>query len=271
MAPGNIWPSFGTAGVEGDVYAVELTRASVVPAMQENVRRESVSRSLSWVLEAPYSLTTSTESGTSVIVNYGTLLDAQLAGSGSGVIADLSAATGGGGGNLYTFTGGTTMTGASGVLAYGWTFTVSATKTIKGAGVYDAGQNGLTQGFYVSLGVVSSSLNLEYQEAFDYDGNITYITVPSGTQAGLSGVWRRVDLPSGTAGWQLTPGQTYVLYMAPVTAGASIQDLMVKGASGLTLPANVVYGANVTTSGGSSFTTVSADGTAYFGPMIFFE
>jgi hypothetical protein len=28
MAPGNIWASFGTAGVEGDVYAVELTRAS---------------------------------------------------------------------------------------------------------------------------------------------------------------------------------------------------------------------------------------------------
>lgn len=62
MAPGSIWASFGTAGVEGDVYAVELTRAHVVPAMQENVRRESVSRSLSWVLEAPYSLTTTTES-----------------------------------------------------------------------------------------------------------------------------------------------------------------------------------------------------------------
>ena len=93
MAPGNIWASFGTAGVEGDVYAVELTRASVVPAMQENVRRESVSRSLSWVLEAPYSLTTSTESITSVSVSYGTasVVNELLVGSGSGVIANLSA------------------------------------------------------------------------------------------------------------------------------------------------------------------------------------
>jgi hypothetical protein len=61
MAPGNIWASFGTAGIEGDVYAVELTRASAVGAVAENVRRESVSRSLSWVLEAPYSLTAATE------------------------------------------------------------------------------------------------------------------------------------------------------------------------------------------------------------------
>ena len=93
MAPGNIWASFGTAGVEGDVYAADLTRASVVGAVAENVRRESVSRSLTWVLEAPYSLTATTESITSVTVNYGTALVVHeiLAGSGSGVIADLSA------------------------------------------------------------------------------------------------------------------------------------------------------------------------------------
>jgi hypothetical protein len=93
MAPGNIWASFGTAGVEGDVYAVELTRASVVGAVAENVRRESVSRSLSWVLEAPYSLTATTESLVSVTMNYGTasVVNEMFAGSGSGVIADLSA------------------------------------------------------------------------------------------------------------------------------------------------------------------------------------
>jgi hypothetical protein len=93
MAPGNIWASFGTAGVEGDVYAADLTRASVVGAVAENVRRESVSRSLTWVLEAPYSLTATTESITSVSVSYGTALvvHEMFAGSGSGVIADLSA------------------------------------------------------------------------------------------------------------------------------------------------------------------------------------
>ena len=93
MAPGNIWTSFGTAGVEGDVYAVELTRGTVVPAIQENVRRESVSRSLSWVLDAPYSLTPVVETGTSVAVSYGTILASVdlYAGSGSGVIANLEA------------------------------------------------------------------------------------------------------------------------------------------------------------------------------------
>jgi len=93
MAPGNIWASFGTAGVEGDVYAADLTRASVVGAVAENVRRESVSRSLTWVLEAPYSLTPTTESITSVSVSYGTasVVHELFAGSGSGVIADLSA------------------------------------------------------------------------------------------------------------------------------------------------------------------------------------
>jgi hypothetical protein len=93
MAPGNIWASFGTTGVEGDVYAAELTRASVVGAVAENVRRESVSRSLAWVLEAPYSLTATTENITSVSVSYGTasVVNEMFAGSGSGVIADLSA------------------------------------------------------------------------------------------------------------------------------------------------------------------------------------
>jgi hypothetical protein len=93
MAPGSIWASFGTTGVEGDVYAADLTRASVVGAVAENVRRESVSRSLTWVLEAPYSLTATTESITSVSVSYGTasVVNETFAGSGSGVIADLSA------------------------------------------------------------------------------------------------------------------------------------------------------------------------------------
>jgi hypothetical protein len=93
MAPGNIWASFGTAGVEGDVYAVELTRASAIGAVAENVRRESVSRSLSWLLEAPFNVTPVIESLVSVSSAIGTftaLLGPQvLAGSGSGVITSL--------------------------------------------------------------------------------------------------------------------------------------------------------------------------------------
>jgi hypothetical protein len=94
-APGNIWTSFGIAGVEGDIYAVELTRASVVGAMAENVRRESVSRSLSWLLEAPYNVSPVVESGTSTARAFGEfvqfLRNDLYAGAGAGAITNLSA------------------------------------------------------------------------------------------------------------------------------------------------------------------------------------
>lgn len=97
MAPGNIWASFGTAGVEGDVYAVELTRGSVVGAVAESVRRESVSRSLSWLLEAPYSVLPVVETLTSVAIAYGTFdlfqRNELFAGVGAGVITNIRPAT----------------------------------------------------------------------------------------------------------------------------------------------------------------------------------
>jgi hypothetical protein len=283
MAPGNIWASFGTAGVEGDVYAVELTRASVVGAVAENLRRESVSRSLTWILEAPYSLTTSTESGTSVSVSDGTLLVAQLAGSGSGVIADLSAATGGGGGSGegYTLTGGATMAWESSAYGYGWEFTLSAAKTIKGVGFYDADGNGLATSYEISLYIIISGTS--YQIFFDNDANFTYIIIPSGTGASLDGVWRRVDLPSSVPGLTLPNGldisgfdYTYRLFALPVgtSTGTPGQDSVVKNVSVLTLPSNMAYVANLRIGGrpggASPPTTVTADGTAYFGPVIFF-
>ena len=105
MAPGSIWASFGTTGVEGDVYAMELTRANVVAAAAENVLRESVSRSLGWLLDAPYDVTPTTVSLTSVAVSRGFAVSGPgamtslagvafvFAGSGSGVITSLSMAT----------------------------------------------------------------------------------------------------------------------------------------------------------------------------------
>jgi hypothetical protein len=95
MAPGNIWASFGTAGVEGDIYAVELTRGSVVGAVAESVRRESVSRSLSWLLEAPYNVTPVVETLISVAIAYGTFFQGNdlFAGAGAGVITNLRPAT----------------------------------------------------------------------------------------------------------------------------------------------------------------------------------
>ncbi len=72
-APSNIWSSLGTAGAGGDVYAAAVTKAAVVGAVAELVRRESVSRSLSWLLTADYDTTPQTLSLVSVTMNYGTL------------------------------------------------------------------------------------------------------------------------------------------------------------------------------------------------------
>jgi hypothetical protein len=71
--PGNIWSSLGTAGAGSDVYAAAVTKAAVVGAVAELVRRESVSRSLSWLLTADYDTTPQTLSLVSVTMNYGTL------------------------------------------------------------------------------------------------------------------------------------------------------------------------------------------------------
>jgi hypothetical protein len=282
MAPGNIWASFGTTGVEGDVYAAELTRASVVGAVAENVQRESVSRSLTWVLEAPYSLTATTESITSVSVSYGTasVVYELFAGSGSGVIADLSAATGGGGGTPYTFTGGTTMAWPSTTYMHGWTFTLSAAKTIKGVGFYDAGQNGLAISYSVLLAILDPDdpvITNPLQISFDAAGDISSFVVPSGTEASLDGVWRRVDLPSNVPGLELPTEYTYAVYAHPDYTSGSMppgQDSVVKNVSALTLPPSMAYGINFAVRNRPNLSvieTISADGTAYFGPMIFFE
>ena len=72
-APGNIWSSLGTAGAGSDVYAAAVTKAAVVGSVAETVRRESVSRSLSWLLTADYDMTPQTLSLVGVTTNYGTL------------------------------------------------------------------------------------------------------------------------------------------------------------------------------------------------------
>lgn len=270
MAPGNVWASFGTAGVEGDVYAAELTRSSTVGAVAENVQRESVSRSLTWLLQAPYSLTESTQSLTSVSISSGTIgiVYELFAGSGSGVITSVPDSSD------YTFAGGSTIAwNSSAVYGYGWTFTVSATKTVKGVGFFDNGQNGLAGGYEIFLAVVDVTvdpfIDFVYQENFNAADSISSIVVPSGTAAALSGVWRRVDLASNVAGKQLTSGNTYLILARPLNT-ANV-DSVVKNVSVLTLPANVNYGVNVWENSSYVFGTVSGDGTAYLGPTIFFE
>ena len=275
MAPGSIWASFGTAGVEGDVYAVELDRPHAVAAATESITRESVSKSLTWLLEVPYSLTFITENLTSVAVSSGTLaavtaLVDLLAGGGAGVIAEPPASGSGGSGGtgaLLAFTGGTSMAWGSKV-AYGFTFTLSASKTIKGVGFYDENQNGLTGSYSIML--LENSTNTMMTTPFDDDWSQYVMTVPSGTTATLSGSWRRVDLTA--TGRLLDADVTYTLYCEPVNA-ANVDNL-IKGVSGVTTLTDASFGQNYSwiNSGGNYIaSTTSGDGTAYFGPMIFFE
>jgi hypothetical protein len=197
-----------------------------------------------------------------------------FAGSGSGMIADLSAATGvdsGGAGALLAFTGGTSMAWGSN-LGYGFTFTVSANKTIKGVGFYDENLNGLT-GSYSFL-LLEDSVDPSETLAvlpFDENGSVSVMSVPSGTTATLSGSWRRVDLT--TAGQVLTAGYTYTLFCEPDNF-ANVDNL-IKNASGVTVLGNASFGQNYSWADGGAPvyvpSTTSGDGTAYFGPMIFFE
>ena len=55
------------------MYAAAVTKAAVVGSVAETVRRESVSRSLSWLLTADYDMTPQTLSLVGVTTNYGTL------------------------------------------------------------------------------------------------------------------------------------------------------------------------------------------------------
>jgi hypothetical protein len=195
---------------------------------------------------------------------------AAIAGSGSGAIATFSAASGGdsgGAGALLAFTGGTSMAWGSN-LAYGFTFTLSADKTIKGVGFYDENLNGLT-GSYSFL-LLEDSLDLEDNLVvlpFDANGSVLVMNVPSGTTANPSGSWRRVDLT--TAGQVLTAGYTYTLFCEPDNP-ANVDNL-IKNASGITTLANATFGQNYSWATGYTPSSTSGDGTAYFGPMIFFE
>ena len=183
------------------------------------------------------------------------------------------------GASAYTFTGGTTMAWASDIFVYGWLFTVTTAKTIKGVGFYDDGQNGLNITYTVGVWVVDpeyypGSIQLYYPQSLDAAGAIYAASVPSGTTAGLSGAWRRVDLASGVAGAVLSPGTVYAIYAHNSNLSGGIRrpgsDSVVKSASSFTLPSGVIYEENVRGVDEYSLETVSADGTAYFGPVVFF-
>jgi hypothetical protein len=274
MAPGNIWASFGTAGVEGDVYAVELDRPHAVAAATESITRESVSKSLTWLLEVPYSLTFTTENLTSVAISSGTfaavtaLVDL-LAGGGAGVIADPPASGSGSGTALLSFTPQqNAMTWNANYQAYGFTFTLTAEKVIKGVGVYDVDGNGLSGAYGVGLLYNSTSLsgNIPDSIPFDEQGNIYSVEVPSGTTTGLSGPWRRVDLE--VQGATLAAGN-YTLWLGPMDM--NYVDNLALAAAGVAMTTNATYGELYYWDMQANAGSTGSFGTPAFGAMLFFE
>lgn len=284
MTPGNIWSSFGTTGVEGDVYAVDLEAASAIQAVAENLSRESVSRSLTWLLDAPYNLSSVSVPITSVASSSG-IIDSIAAirtvfgGSGSGVIATSVTPPNAPTSALLAFTGGTSVAWHPSAEqlrdGYGWSFTLSSAKTIKGVGMYDDGQNGLNGPYAIYLYDLSNYTEGDPYNTlpgvyFDAAETQYLIAIPGSsgqTQATLDGVWRRVNLSE--QGATLQAGVPYLL-MAGIE-NTYLTDNVIKGAT-ITMLSGASFGqAYLLNAYASAFVSVPNDGNAYFGPMLFFE
>jgi hypothetical protein len=205
-------------------------------------------------------------SGSGVVVSPPSPAVPLLAGSGSGAIASLSQISTPDA--LLSFSGGTAMAWGSN-LAYGWTFTMSEDKVIKGVGFYDESQNGLN-GSYGFLLLYESTDPWTWPSPivpFDASETVYAVFIPSGTTAPLSGPWRRVNLAS--TGRMLYSGETYTIYCEIDTIGNA--DNLIKNATITSALPGVTYGENVAWDSGYSPATTAADGVAYFGPMVFFE
>jgi hypothetical protein len=177
---------------------------------------------------------------------------------------------GGGSGAALAFTGGTSIVWSSQYFAYGWSFTLSTAKTIKGVGFYDEGQNGLSDAYEILLQDDSVNDSGDFLSStpvsFDASGSVMSMTVPSGTTATLNGPWRRVNL--ATPGRTLAPG-TYFVAAGPFNYLGL--DNVIRSATGVTTGLGVTFGKNYRYGGGYQPSTIPSFGTAFFGPMIFFE
>lgn len=219
---------------------------------------------LPWIRQPPMEVLAG--SGGGVVASLGRMA---IAGSGSGVIATSAGGSGGSGTPLLSFTPqSSAMSWDTTKQAYGFTFTLSEAKTIKGVGFYDVGGNGLNGSYVIGLLLDSTSLAGSIPDAipFDEDGNIYGPVIPSGTTAALSGPWRRVDL--AVAGAALAAG-TYTLWCGP--ENASNLDSLAIAESALTMATGSSYGAFYYWDYSANVGSTGSFGNPTFGPMIFFE
>ncbi|MBU6250971.1 MAG: hypothetical protein KGO47_07395 [Cyanobacteria bacterium REEB417] len=188
-----------------------------------------------------------------------------LAGGGGGVVAAVEEATG----PILTFTGGSSMAwdvSNGDNMNYGYSFTLSSARQIKGFGIYDAGGNGLNYGFIVfivqNLGELWDTVGLEGEGQF-------YAEIPNGTTAPLVGPWRTVMLENG---YTLQPG-TYGIVarwdaaVEPLNINAPV-DSLIKNASTVTPTGGVTINGPLALYYGNPIST-TGDGPGYFGPVLF--
>ena len=197
-----------------------------------------------------------------------------LAGSGSGVIAQpiaaVNALAGSGSGviinpvfsdaPMVSFTGGATFAwNIASVLQYGLVFTLASAKQIKAIGFYDHNGDGLVNAALLSL-LDSDGYPLD----FDDPATGEVGDVPSGTTAPLVDGWRKVAITNGRT---LAAG-TYEL-TAYIYPGATAETIL-KAATGATWASGVTFVENRAYDLYDTPSTVSGDGVAYFGPVLFF-
>lgn len=170
---------------------------------------------------------------------------------------------------MVAFTGGTSLAWSENRI-YGYSFTLSSAKQIKGVGVYDAGGDGLQDAISVYVGI-------NFGEYLPYGNDVLeinpgqpgftgrYIAVAAGTAAPLDGAWRRVSFEGIT----LQPG-TYGVF-AYLTSAATSSYTMIKNATGLTTQSGVtINGPLAYDISSEEAVSTTGDNPAYFGPVLFF-
>jgi hypothetical protein len=171
---------------------------------------------------------------------------------------------------MLGFTGGTSLAWSLANTMYGYSFTLSSAKQIKGIGAYDANGDGLQSEIQVVVYdnpgayVPSDGVTIRYGVP-DWPG--MYPNIPAGTAAPLDGVWRKIDFEDNGA--TLEPG-TYGIFMYLSNSSTSSMT-MIKNATGVTGLAGVtINGPLAYNQNNGSARSTTGDGPGYFGPVLFF-
>jgi hypothetical protein len=177
-----------------------------------------------------------------------------------------SGGSSGGTGAAFAFTGGTSVAFDINEEYYGFVFTLSTAKTVAGFGIYNPAQVTMNNSYVFSVFQVATLAPFATTGGqINQAASILPGSYQEGNTAFFDGSWRRIDVGSQ---FTLQPG-TYVLLARNDYSGFS--DTIVKNATGVTAASGVAFVQNLAYLTGGDNATIPAAGTAYFGPMIFFQ